>query len=76
MVMPEGLSGHQLAARLCLEDPGLKILFTSGYSVDLEEGGVPLKVGVNFLPKPYPSRQLAAHVRRCLDCDCLQEAPA
>jgi PAS domain S-box-containing protein len=76
MVMPEGLSGRELAARLRSEAPGLKILFTSGYSVELEDGGMPLKAGVNFLPKPYPARQLAAQVRRCLDCDCAQEAPA
>jgi CheY-like chemotaxis protein len=69
MVMPESLSGHELAARLRVEDPDLKVIYTSGYSVDLEEGSVPLQTGVNFLPKPYPARQLAMLVRRCLDCD-------
>src|SRR5262249_52276780 len=32
MVMPEGVSGRQLAERLQKDDPGLKVIYTSGYS--------------------------------------------
>ena len=35
IVMPEGMSGRELTARLQAENPALKVLFTSGYSADI-----------------------------------------
>jgi two-component system, cell cycle sensor histidine kinase and response regulator CckA len=67
MVMPDGLSGRDLATRLREESPQLKVVYTSGYSVDVNGGEMLLHEGINFLPKPYPARQLAAVVRNCLD---------
>ncbi|HMJ90546.1 MAG TPA: PAS domain S-box protein, partial [Candidatus Acidoferrum sp.] len=67
LVMPEGVSGRELAARLQLEKPKLKIVFTSGYSADLAEQSTSLADGVNFLQKPYPPLKLAQTVRACLD---------
>ena len=66
LVMPGGISGRELAERLSSEKPALKILFTSGYSVDIEVRGF-FKEGVNFLPKPYGTPALAKLVRDCLD---------
>ena len=43
--MPEGLSGRELAARLQASDPGLKVVFTSGYSVDIAGRELTLEVG-------------------------------
>ena len=67
MVMPEGVSGLDLAGRLKTKSPHLKVIYTSGYSVELIESELTLNEGVNFLPKPYPAGQLAAVVRNCLD---------
>jgi two-component system cell cycle sensor histidine kinase/response regulator CckA len=67
MVMPEGLGGRELAERLQAEKTTLKVIYTSGYSVDLTDGDLQLEEGVNFLPKPYQPIRLAQTVRRCLD---------
>ena len=68
MVMPEGMSGRQLADKIWEETPSLKVIFTSGYSVDLlgDKTGE-LKEGLNFLQKPYRPQSLAQTVRNCLD---------
>jgi CheY-like chemotaxis protein len=66
MVMPQGMSGHDLAARLLAEKPGLKVIYTSGYSAEIVGGGL-LMEGVSFLQKPYQPVRLAEVVRRCLD---------
>ena len=65
-VMPDGISGRELAERFRSEKPALSILFTSGYSVDIDMHGL-FKEGVNFLPKPYGTPALAKLVRDCLD---------
>jgi CheY-like chemotaxis protein len=75
MVMPEGMSGRELAERLCAASPNLKVIFMSGYSVELAQSDLLLREGVNFLPKPYPASELAAVVRNCLDLD-LDQRPA
>jgi two-component system, cell cycle sensor histidine kinase and response regulator CckA len=67
LVMPGGMSGHDLAQQMLSLQPGLKIVYTSGYSNDLVNRRVHLEPGRNFLPKPYPAQELAATVRRCLD---------
>ena len=65
IVMPGGMTGHELAARLQLLKPELKVLFCSGYSREAEqfEG----EGGAQFLPKPYKTGDLALAVRRVLD---------
>jgi two-component system cell cycle sensor histidine kinase/response regulator CckA len=67
MVMPEGISGRQLAERLQAEDPGLKVIYTSGYSPGMAGKDIALLEGFNFLAKPYPPSRLAHVVRDCLD---------
>jgi signal transduction histidine kinase/ActR/RegA family two-component response regulator len=67
MVMPEGMSGRQLAERLQAEDPGLKVIYTSGYSPGMAGKDIALLEGFNFLAKPYPPSRLAQVVRDCLD---------
>ena len=67
IVMPEGISGVDLAEQLRQERPGLKILFTSGYSPEVVGQKVFLEEGVNFLPKPYHPPKLAKMVRDRLD---------
>jgi CheY-like chemotaxis protein len=53
IVMPGGANGHDLAKQLLGERPGLKIIYSSGYSADLFQQGSELIPGRNFLPKPY-----------------------
>ena len=67
MVMPGGVSGRDLASRLLAEKPGLKIIYTSGYSADLAGKGMSLNDGVNFLQKPWDLQKLVGTVRACLD---------
>jgi PAS domain S-box-containing protein len=67
LVMPGGLSGRALAAQLQAERPGLKVIFTSGYSNEIVSRHLDLRSGCNFLQKPYPPRALAETVRNCLD---------
>jgi PAS domain S-box-containing protein len=67
LVMPGGMSGHELAQEMLSQQPGLKVIYTSGYSNDLVNQRLHLEPGRNFLPKPYPAEELAATVRRCLD---------
>ena len=69
MVMPEGMTGRELAHQLKREKPGLKVLYVSGYSPDILGREVPLVHGLNFLQKPFPPALLTATVRRCLDAN-------
>jgi two-component system cell cycle sensor histidine kinase/response regulator CckA len=66
MVMPEGMTGKELAQELKARKPDLKIIYTSGYSAEVM-GEDPELRGVKFLQKPYPPPQLAKVVRDCLD---------
>jgi two-component system, cell cycle sensor histidine kinase and response regulator CckA len=67
MVMPDGMSGRDLARKLLARKPGLRALFTSGYSPEAVSRGMTLTEGVNFLQKPYSPDALAHAVRTCLD---------
>jgi two-component system cell cycle sensor histidine kinase/response regulator CckA len=65
MVMPEGVSGRELAETLRARKPSLKVIFTSGYSSEVM--GESSLGDIRFLQKPYPPPQLAQTVRECLD---------
>ncbi len=67
MVMPGGLSGLELAKRLRMENPSLKVIFSSGYSLELLNGDNGLEEKINFLAKPYTPEKLANVVRDCLE---------
>jgi FixJ family two-component response regulator len=67
MVMPDGLSGRDLAKQLLAQKPGLKVIYTSGYSLEVIHSGCAWKEGLNFLQKPYNPETLARMVRECLD---------
>jgi CheY-like chemotaxis protein len=69
MVMPDGISGRQLAEKLKAENPNLKIIYTTGYSSELMGKDIVLKEGVNFLQKPYPPQKLVQTVRNGLLAD-------
>jgi two-component system, cell cycle sensor histidine kinase and response regulator CckA len=67
LVMPDGVSGRELAQQLGEADPTLKVIYTSGYSRDIAGHNFPLHDGVNFLSKPFQAAKLAQAIRNCLD---------
>ena len=65
VVMP-GMSGRELADRLKAEQPGLRVLFTSGYTDNaIVHHGV-LEAGISFISKPFSASGLAEKVREVL----------
>jgi CheY-like chemotaxis protein len=67
MVMPGGMTGTELAKKLLRENPKLKVIYISGYSVEVASRDIPLEEGVNFLSKPFGAYKLAQTVRNRLD---------
>ncbi|MBW7968819.1 GAF domain-containing protein [Bradyrhizobium sp. BR 10289] len=66
VVMP-GMTGADLAAELLKRHPGLKVLFTTGYTRNaIVHNGV-LDAGKHLLTKPFAIEDLAAKVRGLLD---------
>jgi len=65
VVMPQ-MNGPELASRLSLSRPELRVLYVSGYSVDdIGDHGV-LKEGVQLLQKPFSPQTLLQRVREVL----------
>jgi two-component system cell cycle sensor histidine kinase/response regulator CckA len=66
VVMPE-LDGPTIAAALTARNPGLPVLFMSGYPRDRESEISGAAAAGAVLAKPFDARQLAEAVRRALD---------
>jgi two-component system cell cycle sensor histidine kinase/response regulator CckA len=62
VVMPESISGRQLAHTLIMDKPGLKVIFTSGYSSELFGSEFESEKNHLFLAKPYLPDRLAQTV--------------
>ncbi|WP_457395780.1 response regulator, partial [Roseateles sp. P5_E1] len=69
IVMP-GMSGWELAKRALARNPGLHVLFTSGYPRDLDASGA-LGRNIAILAKPFTRSDLAGSIQTAL-----QEDPA
>jgi signal transduction histidine kinase len=67
VVMPGGMSGRELAAKLMPNHPQLRIIFTSGYNVEEMNTDFFRRSRAVFLQKPYTRADLAKAVRECLD---------
>ncbi len=65
--LPGALNGRQLADRAALTQPGLKVLFTSGYARDAIVHGGRLDEGVALISKPFTADALAVKIRQILD---------
>jgi CheY-like chemotaxis protein len=65
MVMP-GMTGRELAERLRARQPSQRVLFMSGYSLELLERRAGADVGPLLL-KPFTPEDLLAHVRSALE---------
>ncbi len=66
VVMPD-INGKKLADEAVRRRPGLKVLFTTGYTANAVVHGGVLDTGVNFISKPFTLNQLGAKVRAVLD---------
>lgn len=67
MVMPEGLTGLELAERLVMEKPALSIIISSGYSIEFSAHGMTTESGFIYLPKPCAPALIASTVRSCIE---------
>jgi signal transduction histidine kinase/ActR/RegA family two-component response regulator len=67
MVMPEGLSGMELARQLLATQPRLKVVFTSGYTANEVNQEMLAQTRASFLSKPYTHTELEKAVRDSLD---------
>jgi PAS domain S-box-containing protein len=66
VVMPQ-MNGHQLAQEALKRKPGLKVLYTTGYTRNAVVHNGVLDPGVKLLHKPFTLDALAHAVRRALD---------
>ena len=68
VMLPGGLSGREVARQAVGLVPGLRVLFTSGYSKDelVHEGR--LDPGLELLAKPFRRKDLADAIHRVLGC--------
>jgi two-component system, cell cycle sensor histidine kinase and response regulator CckA len=66
VVMPD-MNGRDLADQLLGQTPGLRCLFTSGYTADVIATRGVLDEGVAFIQKPFVIGDLAARIRSVLE---------
>lgn len=67
VVMPD-MNGRELSELLLQHYPGLKVLFMSGYTVDVIAHRGILQEGVHFIAKPFSRQELSIKVRDALNC--------
>ena len=66
VVIPGGMSGRELADEVARLRPGVKVLYTSGYTDNAIVHHGKLDDGVLLLTKPYRRNQLAEMIRKAL----------
>src|SRR5687768_9673739 len=66
VVMPHGVSGRELASRCQADNERLRVIYTSGYNMELSTGNGWLREGIQFVQKPYHPEQLLKAVRTAL----------
>jgi two-component system cell cycle sensor histidine kinase/response regulator CckA len=66
VIMPR-MGGRELARRLGAIDPGLPVLYMSGYTDDRTLQNAGLEPGAAFLAKPFATEALVARVRELLE---------
>jgi PAS domain S-box-containing protein len=66
VIMPGAMNGRQLAGAIEQSRPGLKVLFTSGYTENAIIHHGRLDAGVMLLAKPYRKSDMAGMIRKAL----------
>jgi signal transduction histidine kinase/ActR/RegA family two-component response regulator len=69
VVLPDGMNGRQLADEALRRRPGLKVLFTTGYTRNAIIHDGKLDDGVHLLSKPFTYADLAAKLHRIFSED-------
>lgn len=67
VVMPGGTNGRQLADAVMRWRPGVKVLFTTGYTRNAIVHQGRLDPGVDMISKPFTFQQLGERIRTVLD---------
>jgi len=67
VVLPGGMNGVEIAAEARRLQPGIKVLYTSGYTENVVVHNGQLDSGVTLVNKPYHSADLLEKVRAILD---------
>ncbi|MDN4982514.1 CHASE3 domain-containing protein [Bradyrhizobium sp. WYCCWR 13022] len=67
IVIPGGMSGRVLAEEVAKRRPGVRVLYTSGYTDNAIVHHGKLDDGVMLLTKPYRRNQLAEMIRKALN---------
>jgi CheY-like chemotaxis protein len=65
VVLP-GINGRELADKLKKQQPGIKVVFMTGYSRNAIVHNGRLDPGVELIQKPVTSRELAMKIREVL----------
>jgi PAS domain S-box-containing protein len=69
VVMPGGMNGRELANEAMRRRPGLKVLFTTGYTRNAIVHRGRLDPGLQMIGKPFTYQELGTRIRAILDCD-------
>jgi two-component system, cell cycle sensor histidine kinase and response regulator CckA len=67
LILPDGVTGRELALRLRDDNTKLPIIYMSGYSTKVAGGDFQMSEGINYLSKPFDLTSLAKIVRASLD---------
>ena len=67
MVMPEGVTGLELARKLRMKKSGLPVVISSGYSQESLNNAVKVGANITYLPKPCRPIVMAKTIRTILD---------
>jgi signal transduction histidine kinase/CheY-like chemotaxis protein/HAMP domain-containing protein len=69
VVLGAGMNGRQLADEVSRRRPGMKVLYTSGYTENAIVHHGRLDAGIHLLTKPYRRADLARALRQVLDAE-------
>jgi PAS domain S-box-containing protein len=66
MMMPGGMTGRELAQQLLRDKPSLRVIYSTGYSVDFTNPDNNLADGAEVLLKPYDATALTRVIKKAL----------
>jgi CheY-like chemotaxis protein len=67
IVLPEQMTGLELAGKLRESRPALKVILSSSYSAEMVDDGRLLAAKMAYLRKPYTIEALSKSIRDCFD---------
>ena len=67
LVLPDGVTGFELAQKLQQERPALRVVLTSGYDSEKVSQELPESRAFGFIQKPYRAEALGRSIRQALE---------